>query len=174
MPACYRSDQCVVDAFTASISHTVSALLPRCSPMQTGRSSSNLCNRVDARSLKLCAIECQQLAPFAGPRVHLRASGPLLIELSMTDGFSRPYATVARVARSLSRPTTVVQLENRRSGSRESRAAPRWLKKGPQGCPINASEYDSSLRRPHKLPGAHLRSQKPGPRSHKHISTAVP
>ena len=39
---------------------------------------------------------------------------------------------------------------------------------------INASEYDSSLRRPHKLPGAQLRSQKPGPRSPKHISTAVP
>ena len=27
--------------------------------MQTGRSASNLCNRVDARSLQLCAIECQ-------------------------------------------------------------------------------------------------------------------
>ena len=47
-------------------------------------------------------------------------------------------------------------------GRESMSSAERWLRKGPQGCPINASEHNKSLRRPHKLPGAHLRSQKPG------------
>ena len=69
---------------------------------------------------------------------------PLPGSIIMTDGFSRPYATVARVARSLPRPTTVVQIENRRSGSRESRAAPRdGLKKARKAAPSTRASTTS-------------------------------
>ena len=47
-----------------------------------------------------------------------------------------------------------LKTDGRQQGEQSS--AERWLKKGQQGCLINASEHDKSLRRPHKLPEAHL------------------
>ena len=146
----------------------------RCSPMQTGRSASTDANRVYARLLQLSVIRSQCLTPFAGQGVHLQTSGPLARPYHRQTGFRDPtqQSHASHDPCPALRQWCNLKTDVRQQGEQSS--AERWLKKGPQGCPINASEYDSSLRRPHKLPGAHLRSQKPRPRSHKHISTAAP
>ena len=62
-----------------------------------------------------------------------------------------------------------LKTDGRQQGEQSS--AERWLKKGQQGCLINASEHDKSLDNDQILPDAHLQSQKPGrprPRSPKH------
>ena len=71
-----------------------------------------------------------------------------------------------------------LKTDGRQQGEQSS--AERWLKKGPQGCPINASEHKKSLRRAQELPYTYLRSQKPGrappkePKEPQAQSTAAP
>ncbi len=104
-------------------------------------------------------------------RAHECTYKPLVLWCQvMTDGFSRPYATVARVARSFSRRTTVVQPENRRAGRAGRRAGAGHEIDGLRGCPINASEHRNPRDEPRNCPTHTCGRRSPGgprPRSHK-------